>query len=178
MKLLIQCKMIRVAVLMVLTGPVSSNAGIATAAFTISARYQQTCEISSVPVLDFGTITSNTSAVSTSDTLIVSCSVGSATPFGVWAPLSANANGAQRRMKNNNASAGNYLNYNVFLGDTGSTGLPTTSTTTGYTSPAGTGTSGLSIATKVGVQLRATVPTGQTLTQGYYVDDLILTVSY
>jgi spore coat protein U-like protein len=178
MKLVIQSQVMRFAALMMLTFPLLSSAGVATAAFTISARYQQTCEISAVPVLDFGTITSNASPVTTSDTLVVSCSVGSATPFGVWAPLSANASGTQRRMKNNNASAGNYLNYSVFMGATGSTVLPTTSTTTGYTSPTGTGTTGYSIATKVGIQLRATLPAGQTLTQGYYVDDLVLTVSY
>jgi spore coat protein U-like protein len=153
-----------------LTVSACSSAGVITAAFTITARYQQTCEITMAPVLDFGTVTSNASVLYASGTMIVNCGNNTQTPFGVWAPLSANANGAQRRMKNNNASAGNYLNYNLLLGDTGSTLISSTSTTTGFTSPVG--------GAQAGVALRAQLPASQALTQGYYSDDLILTVSY
>lgn len=171
MKHFIHSEVIQVATLAMLLMPMSGDAGTATRAFSITARYQQTCEIASVPLLDFGIVVSNASNVMTSGTMVVSCSAGSATPFGVWAPLSANANGTQRRMKNNNANAGNYLNYTVQIGNTSGTTLAATSTNTGFTTPTGTGTD-------AGVYLRATLPAGQTLTQGYYVDDLILTVDY
>lgn len=170
MKIFFHSTIFRVLVLAVSTLPVCSSADVITAAFTIRARYQQTCDIATVPVLDFGTITSNATVAQTSGTMTVNCSYNSQTPFGVWAPLSANASGAQRRMKNNNSSSGNYLNYNLLLGNTGSATIPTASTTTGYTSPINGG--------EVGVLLRASMPAGQTLTQGYYSDDVILTVSY
>jgi spore coat protein U-like protein len=172
MKHLIHSKLIQGTALILLSMPMASDAGTATRAFNITARYQQTCEIASVPLLDFGVVVSNAADLMTSGTMVVSCSAGSATPFGVWAPLSANASGTQRRMLNSNASAGNYLNYSVQVGNTSGTTLPTTSTNTGFASP--TGTNG----TDVGVYLRAILPAGQTLTQGYYVDDLILTVDY
>jgi spore coat protein U-like protein len=154
-----------------LAASVCSSAGVVTAAVTISAKYQQACQITAtVPVFDFGNLTSNSTVLYTSATLIVSCDSGAQTPFGVWAPLSANANGTQRRMKNSNTSAGNYLNYNLLIGDSGSTTISSTATTTGFANPQG--------GTTTGVLLRAQLPAGQTLTQGYYSDDLILTVSY
>jgi spore coat protein U-like protein len=174
MKHFIHSEVIQGVALFLLFMPVSSDAaGVnATRAFNITARYQQTCEITSVPLLDFGLIVSNTGDATTAGTMVVTCTAGSATPFGVWAPLSANANGTQRRMKNSDASAGNYLNYTVQVGNTSGTTLPTTSTNTGFTSPTG------AAGTDTGVYLRATLPAGQTLTQGYYIDDLILTVDY
>lgn len=170
MKSFLESSIFRALTIALSTLPVFSSAGVVTAAFTIQARYQQTCSVHIVPILDFGTITSNTTVAQTSDTLVVACGLNSQVPFGVWAPLSANANGAQRRMKNRNVSANNYLNYDLFIGDSGSTLISTTSTTTGFTSPVN--------GIRAGVLLRASIPTGQTLTQGYYTDDLVLTVSY
>jgi spore coat protein U-like protein len=170
MKASTRFKAMTVVALAGLTASACSSAGVVTGAFTITARYQQTCEITVAPVLDFGTVTSNASVLYVSGTMIVNCGYNTQTPFGVWAPLSANASGTQRRMKNNNASTGNYLNYNLLLGATGSTVISSTSTTTGFTSPVGN--------SQAGIALRAQLPASQTLTQGYYSDDLILTVSY
>jgi spore coat protein U-like protein len=100
------------------TMSVCSSAGVVTAPFLITARYQQTCQITaSTATFDFGNVTSNSATLYTTATLMVGCDINSQTPFGVWAPLSANANGTQRRMRNNNTSAGNYLNYNLLIGD-------------------------------------------------------------
>jgi len=154
-----------------LAASVCSSAGVVTAPFLITARYQQTCQVTaSMSTFDFGNVTSNSTTLYTTGTLMVGCDNNSQTPFGVWAPLSANANGTQRRMKNNDTSAGNYLNYNLLIGDSGSTTISSTATTTGFRSPQG--------GSFTGVLLRAQLPAGQTLKQGYYSDDLILTVSY
>ncbi|RYF49456.1 MAG: hypothetical protein EOO38_07855 [Cytophagaceae bacterium] len=170
MKSFIQYRIFQASAIALLTFPIFSSAELTTASFVIQARYQQSCQIWVTPILDFGTITSNTVVAQTSDTLVVQCGLNAQTPFGVWAPLSINANGQQRRMKNSNTNANNYLSYDLYVGADGTAKIPTTSTMTGFTSPVN--------ARSTGVLIRATIPTGQTLTQGYYTDDVILTVSY
>ena len=171
--------LIRFALATSLLSAIGSHAEIVTSSLTITARYQQTCSINSSPQFDFGTLTATsgpTSALVTmTGSLAVDCSANSTLNFGVSAPLNGNASGNRRRVRSN-SSPPNFIRYNIYYADS-NTLLSSTSTTSGYTSSS-SGTSGQPATLLNRVSLRAELPAGQTLAQGYYSDTLVLTVSY
>ncbi|MFV0921901.1 spore coat protein U domain-containing protein [Sphingomonas parapaucimobilis] len=153
-------------------GTSPAHAGSVARAFQVQAYYGVTCEASFAGSLNFGLINSqlNTSqsTFQTVGSMIVNCS--SATPFGIWSALSANANGPQRRMFN--AAQNAYLSYDLLYpsGPNSNQPVPTTQNTTGYTSLAGgqTYVSGI----------MARLSPGQSFQSGHYQDDIVITVSY
>ncbi len=157
-------RIVRLLTPMALLGAqVCGSAATITAAFQVTAIYQNSCQLNTVPSLDFGTVFSGMTSMEVSSRVDVSCSTG--VPFGVWAPLSANATGSQRRVKN--TASANYINYNVYAGVSVTT-LPTSATSTGFTSSV-TGST---------VPLRAVIPNGQAMLPGSYSDTLVITVNY
>ncbi|HUD31794.1 MAG TPA: spore coat protein U domain-containing protein [Variovorax sp.] len=146
-----------------------AHSGTVSQMFNVTAKYQTACAVNNVSKIDFGTLVASSSpsngTYSTSAQVIVACTSG--TSFGIWIPLSSNANGTQRRMLNttNNTSM---LNYNLYL-DNFATLAPTTQTTNNFLTWSNN-------ATVYGIKAR--IPSGQTLAAGAYLDNIVVMVSY
>jgi spore coat protein U-like protein len=155
-------------------GVTSANSASVSKTVNIVARYNVTCAIAGVDPLKFGALAPGSSTeILVTSALIVSCTGG--TPFGVWVPLSSNANNSQRRMISSDSSGTKYISYNLYSNYAGRTLMPTQLTSTGYTS--GSGGAWLDYRATV-VALEAVIPSGQTLSAGHYSDTIVVNVSY
>ncbi len=153
------------------TATVSTNA---TGQLKVSANITSSCTAADVPVT-FGNKTSTSIlGASLNPTLIVVCDPG--TEFAVALPLSANAAGAQRRMKAQFSP--DYISYDLFV-DAGFTTKFDTVIVNGttVTGQAGTATPG-GVGTG-NIPFWAVVPAAQaTPIPANYYDDVTITIGY
>jgi spore coat protein U-like protein len=153
------------------TSAVTTNA---TGQLKVQAQVSSSCNAADVPV-NFGAKTSSTILGATVDTnIIVVCDPG--TEFAVALPLTANASGAQRRMKAQFST--DYLAYDLCV-DVGCTTKFDTAIVNGATvlNQAGTATPG-GIGT-ANIPVHAVVPAAQAKPiPANYFDDVTIVIGY
>lgn len=145
-------------------------AGTTARTIAVTGYYGASCGSTVSGNASFGTLNPAANPTNTSYSVAISAIVtcSTQTPFGIWSALSSKANGSQRRMYNSTANA--YLNYTLYLNQGAGTIMPTSTTSSGFTSLSGnpTNVSGIAVV----------LPSGQTLQAGHYQDDIVITVSY
>lgn len=158
--------------------PVPASATDLAMPLSVMLDYGTSCQMSIAQDLAFGvapiTLASGSvaigSAINAQGLVTVNCSNG--TSYTIYAPLSGNANGSQRRLKNGSS----YFNYSISAVSAGGTVVPTTQASATAAPYARTG-GGYADAITIYGQVPAQTVTGSP-PAGAYTDTISFTVSY